>query len=615
MSAISVQTPFPIFNDIDGQPLEGGYVFVGVANLDPQVNPVAVFFDEALTQPAGQPIRTIGGYAVNSGTPANLYTVSDYSIRVTNKNSSVIYSAPIAQNYLTFPEDLAAVGTGKGANLVGFMQSGTGAVAISSQDKLRQIVHVSDFGAVGNGVTDDTGSIQAAINFVQAQNSGQIELHLGAKTYRIVGTLLISGTVRIVGQGAFDLSNSRPITLPGKGTWFIHASTSGPLIQVTGNLTKGSGLFDIAIFQEGHATPASGWVPAIRDWTIRVEDTQGVFHLNRVHFHNVYRGVLTDFAFRTQYENITGQFFFRGFSFDRVFDLCKFDGLHAWTYWSEANSVLQYQQANAVTITLSRVDGMWLDRIFTFAVQASMFFTTGAFGSAKVIFVNGLYADFTARAIVVDSTQPAHVQVSNVFHLGQSWPPTTPANALAGAALLDISSGSNHLVQITNAYSVLAASHAIRVNGANNIVWLGSAILEQYSRGGAGNGAVTASSSNIISFGSQPLLSPYAGGVATIFNGTPGGTVFGQTHQITTTAAINTPITAGSSSGNLAVFTVEGETDAGVALLAKNNGIVNIGSASNRVGFYGSASVARQTGVAVSAEAIHLALVNLGLIT
>jgi len=156
MSAISVQTPFPIFNDIDGQPLEAGYIFVGVANLDPQGNPVAVFFDEALTQPAGQPIRTMGGYAVNSGTPTNLYSGSDYSIRVTNKNGLVIYSAPVAQSYLTLPSP-------SGSSSVGFIQAGAGAVANTVQGKLRESVSVMDFGAVGNGVTDDTTAIRNAI--------------------------------------------------------------------------------------------------------------------------------------------------------------------------------------------------------------------------------------------------------------------------------------------------------------------------------------------------------------------------------------------------------------------------------------------------------------------
>jgi hypothetical protein len=96
MSALSIQPPYLIFTDIDGQPLEDGFIWIGVANLDPQVNPINVYWDAALTIPAGQPIRTLAGYPANIGTPARLYVNSDYSIRVMNKNGSTVYSAPEA---------------------------------------------------------------------------------------------------------------------------------------------------------------------------------------------------------------------------------------------------------------------------------------------------------------------------------------------------------------------------------------------------------------------------------------------------------------------------------------------------------------------------------------
>jgi len=93
MSALSIQPTFPIFTDIDGQPLEDGYIFIGAANLNPQTNPIIVYQNAALTTVAVQPIRTRGGYPVFSGTPARFYVASDYSIQVLDSKGSVVYTS------------------------------------------------------------------------------------------------------------------------------------------------------------------------------------------------------------------------------------------------------------------------------------------------------------------------------------------------------------------------------------------------------------------------------------------------------------------------------------------------------------------------------------------
>lgn len=93
MSALSVEPPYPAFAEADGQPLEDGYIWIGTANLNPITNPIAAYWDSALTISAVQPIRTSGGYPVYQGTPSRIYAGSDYSIQVQNKNGTVVYTS------------------------------------------------------------------------------------------------------------------------------------------------------------------------------------------------------------------------------------------------------------------------------------------------------------------------------------------------------------------------------------------------------------------------------------------------------------------------------------------------------------------------------------------
>lgn len=67
-----------------------------------------------------------------------------------------------------------------GASVTDFLQSGTGAVIRNFRDKLRDTVSVRDFGAVGDGVTDDTNAILVAI---AAMPSSGGSLFFPAATY------------------------------------------------------------------------------------------------------------------------------------------------------------------------------------------------------------------------------------------------------------------------------------------------------------------------------------------------------------------------------------------------------------------------------------------------
>jgi hypothetical protein len=84
--------PYLIYTDTDGSPLENGYLYFGVANQNAQTNPVAIYWDVDLTIPAANPVRTINGYPSNNGSPGNIFTASDYSIIVRDRNGLLVYS-------------------------------------------------------------------------------------------------------------------------------------------------------------------------------------------------------------------------------------------------------------------------------------------------------------------------------------------------------------------------------------------------------------------------------------------------------------------------------------------------------------------------------------------
>ncbi|MFI8146029.1 tail fiber domain-containing protein [Acinetobacter sp. ABJ_C5_2] len=105
-----IQTPYPLFSDIDGHPLDAGYIYIGEAGKNPEVYPIPVFWDEDLSIPAAQPIRTRNGYLSYYGRAGKLYVSGDQcSITVRNKKRSLIYTdlnADLAFTQSNFNEKL-----------------------------------------------------------------------------------------------------------------------------------------------------------------------------------------------------------------------------------------------------------------------------------------------------------------------------------------------------------------------------------------------------------------------------------------------------------------------------------------------------------------------------
>ncbi|MGS1071532.1 hypothetical protein [Burkholderia glumae] len=88
-----VLNPIAFFTDTQGNPLQGGSVYVGVADTNPVTNPVTVYQDSGMTIPMTQPLRTVGGYVSLNGSPQPIYTnAPSYSLMALDSRGDVTLS-------------------------------------------------------------------------------------------------------------------------------------------------------------------------------------------------------------------------------------------------------------------------------------------------------------------------------------------------------------------------------------------------------------------------------------------------------------------------------------------------------------------------------------------
>lgn len=181
-------TPKLQFLDNAGNPLVGGKLYTYAAGT---TTPLATYTNAGgLTSNANPVILDSRGEAdVWLGT-------SQYKFKLTTSTDVEVWTVDNlnAADAVTLAAALsgaaAAMAASNGSSLVGFIQPGTGAVATTVQTKLRERVSVKDFGAVGDGVTDDTVAIRAALqSFTSSTGGGSIYFPPG--TYIISSSLIV----------------------------------------------------------------------------------------------------------------------------------------------------------------------------------------------------------------------------------------------------------------------------------------------------------------------------------------------------------------------------------------------------------------------------------------
>jgi hypothetical protein len=157
----SIATPPKLqFFTANGVPLSGGKLYTYAAGT---TTPLATY-----TSSSGGTANT-NPIILDSRGEANVWLgAAPYKMKLTSSTDVEIWTV----DNLAAQATLAMLAASNGSSLIGYTQGGTGAVTTTVQAKLREFVSVQDFGAIGNGVANDTAAVQAFFNYIAANNVG-----------------------------------------------------------------------------------------------------------------------------------------------------------------------------------------------------------------------------------------------------------------------------------------------------------------------------------------------------------------------------------------------------------------------------------------------------------
>ncbi len=184
------------YSDSAGLPLAGGKLYTYESGT---TTPKATYSDAAGTVPNTNPV------VLDARGEAVVFCFGSYTLVLKTAADVTVWTvdgvaAPAEAAILAaVSTDLASTASGKGASLVAYQHIGRNATTVGKKLDAVAVSPIADFGAVGDGVADDTVALQNVLSY--AQSTGvQVNGDPGA-TYKITSKLRITaGNVYFDGQ-------------------------------------------------------------------------------------------------------------------------------------------------------------------------------------------------------------------------------------------------------------------------------------------------------------------------------------------------------------------------------------------------------------------------------
>jgi hypothetical protein len=273
------------------------------------------------------------------------------------------------------------------------------------------VYNARDYGARGDGQTDDTAAFQAALDAAGKAGGGAVLAPRGS--YFFGGHLNVPNAVTLT--GIWESVPAHPgIRSPGlprpadDGTTFLVTEGAGredspPFITLNTNSTlKGVVLY--------YPRQNADDVPQPYPWAVAMRGKNPA--VLEVELLNPYNGIDASRNERHLIRNVQGQPLRRGVWVDAIYDVGRIENVHFNPWWSVRPKLLQWQMANGEAFAFGRSDWEYVLNTFCFGYKAGYRFMRSAAGVCNGNFL-GIGADDCWTAVAVEQSAPFGLLITN----------------------------------------------------------------------------------------------------------------------------------------------------------------------------------------------------------
>ncbi len=287
----------------------------------------------------------------------------------------------------------------------------TSSLAVAGATQNPDFYSVRDYGAKGDGKTDDTSAFQKALDAAGQAGGGVVYAPRG--NYFFAGHLNVPDAVTLKGvwesvPSHVGLRNPGAPRPTDDGTTFLVTENAGtedgaPFIR----LNTDSTLKGVVIYYPNQ-DPAEE--PKPYPWAIAMRGKNPA--VLAVELLNPYNGIDASRNERHLIRDVQGQPLRRGIFVDDIYDIGRIEDVHFNPWWSTKPRLFRWQQEHGEAFIFGRSDWQYVFNTFCFGYNIGYHFIHTRRGVCNGNFL-GIGADDSYTALVVDDCAPFGLLISN----------------------------------------------------------------------------------------------------------------------------------------------------------------------------------------------------------